>query len=160
MKLLDVVLLEGPWKRVGNHKGILTRTITPAEREAAERKQKERNKKRYAASKEGKLEELRLEKIPDLGSSEIENVFNTSGMGLGGTIEDIYDRKDIFIKVNDFKVAAQKMTLGLVVDLANDLGYDQGTIDSMYDGREQVEDSITIKIYRDPKDPKKLKVSF
>ena len=50
---------EGVWKKLGNQKGVLIRTVTAQEREETVRREQ-----RNANSKEGKLGNLRLVPIP------------------------------------------------------------------------------------------------
>ncbi len=161
LTLINELLNEGAWKKYGNHKGVLSRTVTPQEREEEERKKKEKAKAAYAKSKEGKLELAREEPIDDdsLTNDVLEKLDWGMG-GLGGEIVDRWDVKNTYIKIDGVEVAAVKMTLMLSYDLKDTFGYGDETIKTMYNGNETAEDSVRVTVYRDPKNPKKLRGTF
>lgn len=161
MRFKEYLAEAQPFKRYGNHKGILTRTITPADKEAAEQREKERAKKRYASSKQAKLDDLRTEPLPkDIPWDELRDILDSQGPGLGGEIVDILDKRDTTIVKDGKTVAARKYSVyvGYNVD---DFGYDEETIKQM-GGREQehISDAIKFTIYRDPADPKRFRGSL
>ena len=158
MKLSEIIN-EAQWKKVGNLKGVLSRHITPQEREEAKRKEAERNKKRYAASKEGKLEELRVTPIPELSSNEVEDIIKSSlGAGIGGEIDHFTEFKNTTTVIDGVKVAAAKVGLYIAIDLVD--MYGQETVDSMYNGNSQAEEIVKFIIYRDPKNPTQFKANY
>jgi len=109
------------------------------------------------AERDQKLAQKRLEPIPFIGGSEIEKIFDRGGYNIGGSIEDVASRKPfIYTTAGDIEVAAVKLGLSLVIDLKNDLGYDDKTIETMYGGRDKVEEFVNVKIYRDPHKPSRL----
>lgn len=141
------------WKRGPG--GSLTRTITPdmkAEREAA---MKKKAAEKYAKSAAGRLEQRRMEPLPELDWPQIENIFKRGAHGsLGGRIEDILGRRDVIFDAWGTRVAARRYTIWIAYNKADHgLPHDDP-------GEEEVSDSISVVVYRDPENPKVLRGTY
>lgn len=97
-----------------------------------------------------------MEKIPkDLSISEIEKIIKKHDGSLGAQIEDIYNTTNIVYKLDDgTTVAGLKCRASVMIDLTD--MYDQNTIDTIYDGKTMIDDSMQFTIYRNPAKPKQL----
>ncbi len=117
---------------------------------------KEAAKKATRLSKEEKLRVAQMEKIPkDLSISEIEKIIKKHDGSLGAQIEDIYNTTNIVYKLDDgTTVAGLKCRASVMIDLTD--MYDQNTIDTIYDGKTMIDDSMQFTIYRNPAKPKQL----
>ena len=120
----------------------------------------EKERARYAKSKEGKMEELRMTKIPRLDWQQIEQLAKKSIMGLGGEIADVIGRKNTTYEVKGVEVAARTYALYIAYNM-DDFGYDQETIDRLSGGSgEGLSDLINVIVYRDPQNPRKLCLTY
>lgn len=132
-------------------------------------KAKLRAKEKYAKGKEGRLAELRMEPIvvaggdvfgerPEVDANTLEKLADDSGVGMSGRVEDY----NVFIRgsieKDGVRVAAVKLNIFVDIDLTD--MYDQQTIDKMYGGETHTMESFTATVYRDPKNPKQLRMSF
>lgn len=127
-----------------------------AENLARSTKESAKKNTQKALSKDEKLAAAKLEKIPDsLTSSDIEKIIIKSDGSIGATVEDIHNRKNIIYTTSTGdKVAGLKCRASVMIDLTD--MFDQQTIDTMYDGKDVIDDSMQFTIYRNPAKPKEL----
>ena len=132
-------------------------------------KAKLRAKEKYAKGKEGRLAELRMEPIvvaggdvfserPEVDANTLEKLADDSGVGMSGRVEDYNVVKRGSIEKDGVRVAAVKLNIFVDIDLTD--MYDQQTIDTMYGGETHTMESFNATVYRDPKNPKQLRMSF
>lgn len=179
MKLVEI-LLESPWTKVGNHKGVLTRTVDPKDVANSKAAKNARERKRRADDRMLKLNDERLrpiemEDIPN--NDELQQMGDERFGGFGGEIFDRDVLKKTFTSADGVTVAALKLMLAISYEPEdapnqnhmlfklhknpNELKHfdSRKSIPNDID-RERVTDAIPVLLYRDPDSPSQFKLKF
>lgn len=129
------------WRGVPHHPGVLRRTVGPR---AAQPPRPARERVDH-----------RLRPIPELRLDQLRSILKRSRVPFPD-IDHIVTDVPCTLHVHGDVVAARRYTLYVEIDLVKDLGYDDRTIQTMYDGRTTVEEMISTTVYRDPGEWRRL----
>ena len=131
--------------------GLLERHITPEMLQRAEAEER----RKALESVEGRRTK-RIERLPDWPT--IERMARRDGWGLGGTIEDVWGKRDFIGEVGGAKVAAIAATA--FVSFPAEPGFPGEIMRGPKGESRGVSDGIDFVVYRDPKRPSILRFTW